>query len=603
MAFVRGSAFRAGNTERTAVMTDFSGGVRLGSPYDCENGSVPVLENMWIEGGILSARPGWRLFCELGGTPHSHCELDSGTLIHSGGKLYLLSDGNIKEIAETEDLPSIMFPFAQYVYLMTENGYYRTDGETFEEVEPYVPTVMIDRAADGSSGVKNEDFNLIGRDFTVQFNYSGNGDYLLPEASLADFPPKVVLNGNDISESCTLDTEKGIITVNTLLNIGNEGISNLHVTVRLDEEAKKEEYEKIFGCTVWENFGGTSGEGTRIFLSGNPKYPTHCFRSGLLDPTYFPDTAFELIGFGNERIVAMKKQYDELIVFCESSVHAVCYKNAGEAVIFTRRTINSEIGCDLKDSVQLLNNNLVFANRKKGVFMISSTISETENNVVPISVNIEPTETGFFAAAKSGNVWSADLDGKYFLFASGYCFVWDYGRVPYRNGSDLRAAQRRLCWYVFTDTLNGKMPFIYRKSLCCFTENGIAVFGESDSDMGAPIVSKIVTAPSGLGAPRYEKCPVELFAVYKGSGKTAAEITFYHNGEEAAGSSCGKIKLLSSTFSFDRFDWSNFSFLIKKLTRYFKARLRLPKAYTYSVQIVSDMGGFKLERLEIKYRI
>lgn len=607
MSFRRKDPYGGRNVRAEFSYNNFGGGVCLGNRYGCPEGFFPYMENFIVDkGGRLTVREGKkRIFSASYGVCRGVLEYEGKYIMQLGAQFYVWDGVETNApvyLAESGARTAVMFLSGGKAYLMDGTHYYCYDGTTVSQVSPYIPVIMIDRDADGSTGTVYESHNLIGRGFTVWFNFSGDGIYKLPHAELADDDISVTLDGNDISSSCTVNRQTGEVTVSGYSS-SDAGINNLRVTAYLTENACAADRKKIFDCTFCEDYGGTNGKGTRMFFSGNPDHPTHIFRSGLLDVSYFPDTDYELVGSESGRITAMHKQYGELVVFCENSIHAVSYQMSQGVPVFTSRTLNAKIGCDMPKSIQLVNNNLVFGSSRRGIFIISSSSSENENNILPISYNVNKTSDGLleknevslFAAC------SADFDGKYWLFAGTDCYIWDYTRRSYRNLSDTKRAQTELIWYLFKN-FYGKCPFECGGKLYFFpVDNKLVSYGGADTDTDVPITSKLVTAPSGLGTPKLSKKLKEAFISYAGLSSGNATLSVYCDGKDDGAESDGDYRLPFSSFGWHTFSWDGFSFETEHSPKYKRVFFASPKAHEFSFVISSNGGRFSVSRLDIDY--
>ena len=139
-------------------------------------------------------------------------------------------------------------------------------------------------------------------------------------------------------------------------------------------------------CRYAAVYGGT-GE-LCVVMAGSEDQPNAYFWSGnsniKMDASYFPMEQVQLASSTEERITGFGKQQDNLIIFKEGSVGKT---TLGTQTINDRIfidlpyiPINASIGCDLPWSIQLVENNLVFANRS-GVYIILDTTADRKSVV------------------------------------------------------------------------------------------------------------------------------------------------------------------------------------------------------------------------------
>lgn len=592
MSFKKIYKYNESTSRRVFTQNNFKSGIRYGMNGIRTNETLQYMDNFLLKDGSLVSRPGVRHAYSLIKDECRACIVFNNKLfMQLGDNLYYWEYPDTDSpvfINSISKSTCMMFSYSGVLYIMSPEGYYRYTTK-LEKIDPYVPVVAIDRSMDGSTTTVYESFNMIGDGFEVWFNYTGDGAYKLPVKDLkSDF--SVTLSGSDITHLCTFDPDKGIVTVKGFTE-EDEGINNLRVKAfRMDDEVLISK-SKIFGCKYSAVFGGTDGLGTRVFLAGNDLYPNFCFRSGLLDPSYFPDTEYEIISHEGDKITGLIKQYNELIVFCEKSIHALSYIfNQGD-IIFSRRTVNPSLGCDMPYSIQLIDNNAVFCSSKKGVFMLGSTVSENENNVLPISANINSGESGLIIQTKkaSKKAFSLDHDGKYYLFVGKNAYVWDYSEMPYLTEYGTLRAERKLCWYI----LNGitvNFPVAYYEYIFFFSDKGqIDIYGDSNNDYGQTLHRTLTTSPSGLGLPRIEKKLENITLSYRCKEIVRINIYFYCDGKEGGNYS------FSTDLMHDDSLGGSFHRTVFPVS--------LPTAYAFNVKIDVYGGSFELDCIDYEYTV
>lgn len=592
MSFKKIYNYSETNPCKVFTQNNFSGGIRYGVNNTRSSETLQYMTDFLLENGSLVSRPGQhRAERTLNGVCKACTVFEDKLFMQLGISLYCwdyINEESPRRIDYLNVPECVMFSFAGKLYIMSKDCYYCYDTE-LKSVEPYVPVVAIDRSRDGSTTTVYESFNMIGNGFEVWFNFSGDGTYKLPLGSLKN-EFSATLSGTDISSKCSFNAENGTVTV-TGFSEEHEGINNLRVRAYRKDEDVREAKNRILGCKYSAIFGGTDGLGTRIFLSGNDEEPNVCFRSGLLDPSYFPDTEYEIIGHEGDKITGLIKQYNELIVFCENSIHALSYVYSEGNVIFSRRTINSSIGCDMPYTIQLIDNNAVFCSSQRGLFMLSSTISENENNVLSISANINKGEDGLIAQVKlaSKKGFSLDYNGKYYLFVAKKAYVWDYSEVPYLTNYGTLRAERKLCWYIL-DGFNVNFPIVYCGKVFFFSDMGhIDVYGDSTTDFGKVLSRSLTTSPSGLGLPRLEKKLKNIILSYRCKDSVNITIYFYCDG---------KVKdEYSFSASVKHEDTSDGSFHRTVIP------VSLPPAYSFNIKMDVFGGSFELDCIDYEYTV
>ena len=294
---------------------------------------------------------------------------------------------------------------------------------------------------------------------TVWYNaVDGVKTYHLPV--LADRVIRVEVNGIVLTTGWTYSPYAGTVTFRDAPPVTDPPTNN---TVRITcELVNQEAQQSLYDCRYAAVYGGT-GE-LCVVMAGSVSQPNAYYWSGnsnlKMDASYFPLEQVQLAGSTEERITGFGKQQDNLIIFKEGSVGKT---TLGTQTINDRIfidlpyvPINASIGCSLPWSIQLVENNLVFANRS-GVYMLLDTTAANENNIVSLSrklgelySTIKPSPhgeggslTGLTDEVSSEDaVCSCDDGTRYYLTGNGKTFCWDYELSSYKDPS----------WFYLTNT-------------------------------------------------------------------------------------------------------------------------------------------------------
>lgn len=242
--------------------------------------------------------------------------------------------------------------------------------------------------------------------------------------------------------------------------------NNLIVTAwKTDPEATKKIANMQF--STW--FGGDRsglGGGTRLFASGNPDHPNLVHWSDINNPLYFPENNYAYIGESSQKVTGFGKQTDILVIFKEHEIYSAEYVSGNtytaqdvidgkvvdvtaNAAVFPITPINSGIGCDCPNTIQLCNNRLIWATSDGAVYGLMAANQASERNVRKLSAMIESylkAEDRYLLKSAI----SCDVDGHYMLFVRNRVYLLDYmdGVFQYyATYSDERKAQRNMSWY------------------------------------------------------------------------------------------------------------------------------------------------------------
>ena len=201
--------------------------------------------------------------------------------------------------------------------------------------------------------------------------------------------------------------------------------------------------------------GGTGERLCVVAGGGDTLYWSGVTESGP-DASYWPADAWNVIG-GD--VTGFGGQYDQILVFQSRRIGklslSVKTANGYDRISVACSSVNDKIGCDLPQSIQLIGNNLTFANTYGGVYQVLSSSAARENNVRCLSEKINGSDTrpGLLydmRTAGSGPVCSLDDGKRYWLAVNGHIWLWDYAisdsKSPawfYFTGLDARALSIR----------------------------------------------------------------------------------------------------------------------------------------------------------------
>lgn len=227
--------------------------------------------------------------------------------------------------------------------------------------------------------------------------------------------------------------------------------------------ANPDAYSAVMDCKY--AFSGGGKDSLCILLGGCPSQPNAVFwnsnDSVSMNPAYFPMSYYNLVGDTEDAVTGFGRQYSDLIVFKERSIHKLEYDtqtlDGRELISFTAKPVNSKTGCDLPWTIQLIENNLVFCNTYTGAHILLSSSAAYENNVASLSLKVNegrrelPGLLTFVRNSVYGegsHVYSFDDDHRYWLVFGGAAFLWDYEVSSYTEPS----------WFCFTQ-LGGSVFF------------------------------------------------------------------------------------------------------------------------------------------------
>ena len=271
---------------------------------------------------------------------------------------------------------------------------------------------------------------------------TGAKRYKLPLRDI-DAVEEVRLEGTLLEENTdyTVDLTLGAVEFVSAPEAENNGVE---IVFRKDNAEAKESilscrYGGVYGggvqvCMV---LGGCEGQKNAMFWNGN--------NDVSMDPGYWPLPFYNLCGDSAEEVTGFGRQYGELIIFKERSIGKAGWSieevNGRDSISLTYSRVNDRTGCDLPWTIELVENNLVFASSAQGLCRLRSASAAYENNVELLSekVNGSDRRPGLLYDLRiTGSAVGFHDGGRYWLAVNSHVYLWDC-----RLGSDPR-------WFYFT---------------------------------------------------------------------------------------------------------------------------------------------------------
>lgn len=365
----------------------------------------------------------------------------------------------------TDTTAGTFFRYRDALYYKTAGGYYEItyDGEDFScgGVAAYRPIILTGTHPTTHAGTEYQPENRLAKG-AVEVWYSvpeltaeQTSRYYLPTTAKSIDGVKV--DGTETAAYTVGPSATSIdyIDFTTAPTVHNPYVANtvkIKYTGKDADGSMQDAYDSIMNCSVATVYG--SGQGLCVVFGNTTAQGNAFFWNGnhiVMDAGYFPMEQYNLVGDNYEDITGFGTQQDMLIIFKEHSVWKSTLSTSDNSVGRTLLTmnvsaINSEVGCDIPKSIQLIDNNLVFANSRRGVYVLLDTSDANENNVLYISLKIDGSESkpGLDAAIRrceGKKIASFDDSFRYWLVVDGEAYVWDYTLSNYSNPS----------WFKFTN--------------------------------------------------------------------------------------------------------------------------------------------------------
>lgn len=232
---------------------------------------------------------------------------------------------------------------------------------------------------------------------------------------------------------------------------------------------QREGLERVFSMTKTKWFGGASAGvsgGTRLFLGGstNENEKNLVIWSGLDNPLYFPEYNYFYVGDSMSGVTCFGRQSDMLVIFKENETFFTrCLyassSNIGESYFgaeeyddarsfFPLIPINTNIGCDLPDTIELCRNRLVWATSTGKVYTLTSNEQYNERSIFEVGSKIEVSLKNDITKEST----ACGFEGYYLLKAGERLYLMDYNCEGYSSAGEYEGrfdATSRIPWYIW----------------------------------------------------------------------------------------------------------------------------------------------------------
>lgn len=509
------------------------------------------------------------------------------TIIAHGTKLYKQEGSNnpTEIYSGLANSKAFLFVFNGLLYLINGTDYIKYDGTTVSDVIPYIPTITLGRKPDGLESTLNEPLNLLGSGFTDSFTPDGTStEYKLSFDNLDATPVKAIVNNVEILEGSGLTVNR--VTGKVVFSVAPADTKTPNSVKITAHKTNAAGVQQILKCKKGIEFSSS------MWLYGNEEYKNRIWKTGLTDKmeaNYFPATgyrSFSAIGYGDEAITGACTQYDKLIIFKEKSIHFTYAETQSDGSVgFPIKLLNSQVGCDVPGSIQLVNNNPTFCNTSSGVFIIVSTQIEGEKNVINVSQNINgiSERPGLLQEDLTSlkNATSIDFGQKYYLCVGEKCYVWDYDISFSINKSD------KLTWFLYTNikaseffTLNNDICYTHKE------RGNIVKFINALNDFGQPIKSVWRSKLIDFSRPDYLKNVKALWITTRTN--SVMTIKYYNEKNELVDSAQLETKDVAS-FSWDTFNWNKFTWKVYRFPPTIKRKIKMKKIVYFQLELSNNV--------------
>lgn len=399
-----------------------------------DNAMSPYNRNFFInKGGSLKSRYGHRVVKAFGsGACNGIMELGTKKLVVFDDKIYdFLDDGTTNLLYTGANSIHRAFEYNSKLYILNGAEYLVYDGVTVSTVTGKTPLLTIGTPPSGG-GTTFEGKNLIQAGFKQSFNGDGSTvlyqllyDNLDATAVVAEVDTVTLTEGVDFSVNRTL----GQVTFNTA---PSNNVDNVIITAY---KTVAGDADFINNCTFAAIYGGQ--QDFKVYVSGNSNQVNYDWGSGTLDPTYFPQLGFDIIGFDDQPITGYARQYDSLVIYKYNNVtkdKSMYVRNVSitNEILFSTKPINDERGATGPDVIQVLNG-IPIAIDDQGGFRFSGGQVRDERNVKDFTERINYQRNPNFypnlGILEGGTIVTEEFDRKLWISDASQSLIYIYDWV------------------------------------------------------------------------------------------------------------------------------------------------------------------------------
>ena len=266
-------------------------------------------------------------------------------LIHAGTKIYEADyDSPTVLYSSAKDSRSSSWQFGDKVCILDGKALLIWDGSTVKraDTDATIPVTLIAGKPTGG-GTSYYPLNLLSPGFTEQFlGTVGTTEYHLSYRDLDVTPvtaqvmkPDGTFQDMTEGNGFSVNRTTGVVTFDSPPGESYvTGEDNVKITAYKTVSGYADRINK---CSIGVLYGA-SGDLNRLFVSGNPdnEYTNYQWYSAANDPTYFPDTNYQLIGTAKSKIVGYTVINSYLVVFKDK------YEIEQNIVLVGSTTVNDE---------------------------------------------------------------------------------------------------------------------------------------------------------------------------------------------------------------------------------------------------------------------
>lgn len=556
--------------------------------------------------GTLSKCPGLAEFDTSLGSGGCTCIIYKGKIIKQWGT-YLYSEGldgsNPTQIySGLASSKAFFIIFQGLLYMLNGTDFIQYDGSTVQNVVPYVPIVSQGRKYDGSTSTLYEPLNLLTGGFIDMFSPLGTEKtFTLSFKGLDATTVTCNISGVTEGNGFTVDRTAGTVTFTTAPAAGTNTLKITAYKTNVSDALQ------IKNCTRAVEFA------QRLFITGNPNYPNRLWKTGLtsnqstLQANYFPASglsSFDSVTGIDEKMIAFAKKFDKLLYLKEHSLYITYDETQSDGSSgFPISSVNDTVGCDMPGSVQLVNNMPVFFNTQNGGYAVVSTTVLGENEVKPLSANINGNNLrpGLLQESLTDlqNCSSFNDGRKYYLNVGNHTYVWDYSLGYNLNDPE------SLHWFIY-DNINAN-NFLKINNVTSYADSKLGrIVKQIDAlnFFGSPINAVWRSALMDFAYSEWFKNIADIWLTTRNNSDSSLSINFYDDNASLI-NTVTIPKTSTKSFKWSTWQWSTFTWAYQRFspTMHLKPGIKNVRYFQLEIKNNNLNEDLSIVNIVIKYSL
>ena len=306
----------------------------------------------------------------------------------------------------------------------------------------------------------------------------------------------------------------------------------------------------------------------------------------------------------DKAVTGFKVHQNKLVVFKEDLTCTVeATTGLDNTASFPISFLNTEVGCDMPDTIQLINNDIVFCNSYGGVYLVASTIIPGEKSIKPISINVngDSNRNGILqhTIADLESASSVDHNFKYWLCVGNKAYVLDYREGIITTNPDKNK------WFYY-DNINASCFVIKDNELIYGVRDygQLVQFTQAFNDFGLPINAKWRSKRMDFSYPDYLKTISDIWVTFNNSLSEDSVITVKFMSEN------GNIEDVivipaNDSWSWSSFSWEGFNWKVRLFDKTIKNRVKIRKICYFQIEFSNNMldQNLSIKNFVINYKL